>query len=108
MNSWGNQGSTIAQRFKKTLSKDILLQSSQNSNTITIRFPVQRIAAEVTNEIHRKIPLPVIGRGINFQDLYSKVMPQMETVSPSRIPIFSMRSKTPFSRSILSKNMRLS
>ena len=48
------------------------------------------------------------GKGGSLYDLYSKVMPQMETMSPSWMPMASIRSNTPFSRSIRSKNIRLS
>ena len=40
--------------------------------------------------------------------LYSNIRSYMLTVSPSLTPISSMRRKTPFSRRMRSKNMRLS
>lgn len=43
-----------------------------------------------------------------YQSLYSNIKSYMHTVSPSLTPIRSMRSKTPESRSIRSKYMRLS
>ena len=48
------------------------------------------------------------GTFLPHYSLYSNIRSYMQTVSPSLTPISSMRAKTPLSRRMRSKNIRLS